>query len=101
MNIADYIKLENEINEEYKLKLHKLRKVYVDKNKKYNIGDFVFNVTGIIKVERISYEIFLNSIEIVYHGYRYKKNNNVLSRTKNKKISSMRESHNLKLLIND
>jgi len=98
MNIEEYKKTENKINEEYKLKLHKLRNEYVNKNKKYSISDFVFNVTGIIKVEKVSYEIFFNNIEIVYSGYRYKKNKKQLLRTKDKKISSMRESNNLKLL---
>lgn len=92
MNIAEYKKLENEINEEYKLKLHKLRNDYVDKNKKYNIGDYVFNVTGIIKVENVSYKISFNNIEVVYSGHRYKKWNGVLSRTNDNKISSMCES---------
>jgi len=101
MNIEEYKKLENEINEECKLKIHKLRNEYIEKNKKFNIGDFVFNVTGIIKVEKVSYEIFFDGIEIVYSGYRYKKNNDELSRTKDKKISSMWESNNLKLLRNN
>jgi hypothetical protein len=99
MNIEEYRKLENEINEECKLKIHKLRNEYIEKNKKFNIGDFVFNVTGIIKVERVSYKIFCDGI--VYSGYRYKKNNDELSRTKDKKISSMWESNNLKLLRNN
>lgn len=101
MNIEEYKKIENEINEECKLKLHKLRNEYVDKNKKFNIGNFVFNVTGIIKVEKVSYEIFFDGIEVVYSGYRYKKNNGELTRTNDNKISSMWESHNLKLLRNN
>ena len=101
MDIEDYKKIENEIDDLHKLELNKLRTEYVEKNKKFNIGDFVFNVTGIIKVDKVSYEIFLGSIEIVYYGYRYKKVKGELSRTKDKKISSMWESHNLKLLRNN
>lgn len=101
MNIVDYKKIENEICDSHKLELHKLRTEYVEKNKKFNIGDLVFNVTGIIKVDKISYEIFFDKIEIVYSGYRYKKVKNEISRTKDKKISSMWESHNLKLLRNN
>lgn len=100
MNIEVYRKFENEIIEESILKLHRLRNDYVEKNRKFNVGDFVFNVTGIIKVEKISYEIFFNNIEIVYSGYRYKKIKGKLSRTKDKKISSIWESYNLKLLKN-
>lgn len=101
MNIEDYKKIENEICDSHKLELHKLRTEYVEKNKKFNIGDFVFNVTGIIKINKINYEIFFNNIEIVYSGYRYKKVKNEISRTKDKKISSMWESRNLKLLRNN
>ena len=63
MNIEDYKKIENEICDSYKLELHKLRTEYVEKNKKFNIGDFVFNVTGIIKVDKVSYERFFDNIE--------------------------------------
>ncbi len=98
MNIEDYRNLENEIDEEHKLKLHRLRTEYVEKNRKLNVGDFVFNVTGIIKVNKVGYEIFFDNVEIVYSGYRYKNIKGELSRTKDKKISSMWESHSLKLL---
>lgn len=98
MDIEEYKKLESQINAEYILKLHNLRNDYINSNKKYNIGDYVFNVTGIIRVESVSYDLFFDSIEIVYSGYRYKKIKGVLSRTKDNKITSMRESHNLKLI---
>lgn len=101
MNIENYKKIENEICNSHKLELHILRTEYVEKNKKFNVGDFVYNVTGIIKVDKINYEIFFDNIEIVYSGYRYKKVNNEILRTKDKKISSMWESHNLKLLRNN
>ena len=101
MNIEDYKKIENKIGDSHKLELHKLRTEYIEKNKKFNIGNFVFNVTGIIKVDKVSYEIFFDNIEIVYSGYGYKKMKGELSRTKDKKISSMWESHNLKLLRNN
>jgi len=98
MNIEEYRKIKKEITEECNLKTHNLRTEYVEKNKKFNIGDFVFNVTGIIKVEKVSYEMSFDGIEIVYSGYRYKKNKGELLRTKDKKISSMWETHYLKLL---
>lgn len=100
MNIEEYQKSEKEIHDSYKFELHRLRLKYVESNKKFNVGDFVFNVTGIIKVDKISYEMFFNSIEITYSGYRYKKIKNELSRTKDKNISTMMQSHNLKLLNN-
>ena len=97
MTIDEYKKRECEINEEYINKLHLLRMDYVNENKKFDIGDFVYNVTGIIKVERITYEMFSDNIEITYIGHRYKKNKGKLSRTKEKNTSSMWESDNLKL----
>ena len=75
----------------YLSKIHQLRRVYTQQNKKYNIGDFLFNVTGIIKVERVGYEIFMDEIYIVYYGYRYKEQQSKLSRTLDNKISSLRE----------
>lgn len=100
MNIIEYRKMENKIYEEYRQKLHKLRTDYVENNKKFNIGDFIGNVTGIIKVERIGYRIFMEdeSIEIIYYGYRYKKFKGNLCRTKNNNISHLWESHNLELI---
>jgi len=98
MNIQEYKSLENEINKEYELKINQLRNDYVEKNRKYNVGDFVYNVTGIIKIERVGYEVFWNNIEIVYYGYRYKKLKGELLRTKDNKLSCISESNGLKLL---
>ena len=101
MNKEDYSKREHELYTQYKTELHKLRTEYVEKNKKFNVGDFVFNVTGIIKVERIGYELFFDNTDIVYYGYKYRKIKGEILRTKDKQISSLTESHNLKLLINN
>ena len=38
-------------------------------------GDFIYNVTGIIKVEKIDYITFRDMVEVKYYGYRYKKVN--------------------------
>ncbi len=93
--MSQYRKIENELLNDYKLKLHLLRAEYVEKNKLYNIGDFIYNVTGIIKVSKIGYEIKFrdNEIEIVYSGHRYKKAHGELSRTKDDVISRMLQSH--------
>lgn len=98
MNISEYRRIEHEINDECKLKLHMLRKDNVESNRKFNVGDYVFNVTGIIKVEKIGYDIFLDNIEIIYYGYKYKNIKGELTRTKNNKLISMFESHSLKIL---
>lgn len=96
--IEEYKRLENEFYEEYKIKLHKLRTKYIEKNKKFNIGDYIYNITGIIKVDSIGYDIFGGCIEIKYSGYKYKKYKGKLSRTKDMKIFSIWESYNVKLL---
>ena len=101
MNKEDYIKREHKLYTQYKTELHKLRTEYVEKNKKFNVGDFVFNVTGIIKVERIGYELFFANTEIVYYGYKYRKLKAEVIRTKDNQILSLSESYNLKLLINN
>lgn len=85
-----------EIELECKEKKHNLREKFVQDNAEFKVGDFIYNVTGIIKINKIGYEIFKDYPEIVYYGYRYKKQKGVLSRTKDNKISSLR--YNLKIL---
>ena len=95
MTKKEYKHREEDIKFMYELNLHKLKQEYVESNKKFKVGDFVGNVTGIIKVEHISYTDFRDDIEITYIGYRYRKENGVLYRTKNKKLHNFWESHNL------
>lgn len=98
MSISEYIKLENSLKTEYEYNLHMLRLDYVEQNKKYSVGQFLYNSTGIIKVNYANYTILNNQLEIVYFGYKYKKIKNQLVRTKDIKICGMCESHNLKLI---
>jgi len=99
MDIAEYRIIEDKINNNHKLKLHRLRTEFLEANRKFNVGDFVYNVTGIIKVDKIGYTMFFNSIEITYSGLRYKKLNGELVRTKNNKKTTLSESHWLKKII--
>jgi hypothetical protein len=98
MTNTEYYNQYKELIDEHQFKLHRLRCEYVETNKKFNVGDFIGNVTGIIKVEKISYVMFFNNVEIVYSGYRYKKVNGILSRTKDKKICIMKRENHLKLI---
>lgn len=101
MTLEEYVKKSQEIFKEYQSKLEKLREEYVIFNKKFNVGDFVYNTTGLIKVEHVTYEIDRDdNIIIIYIGHRYKNQNNVISRTKEVKMTSMREE-NLKSLKNN
>ena len=96
MDAKEYNKKLSEIELEYEQKLHNLREKFVQDNAEFKIGDFIYNVTGIIKVDKIGYQIFRDFPEIVYYGYRYKKNKGVISRTKDNDISSLK--YNLKIL---
>ncbi|MEK6828893.1 MAG: hypothetical protein AABY15_02120 [Nanoarchaeota archaeon] len=96
MNLKEYKEQELEIEKDYELRLHKLRKKYVEDKAEFKKGNFIFNVTGIIKIERVGYKMFFDTPEIVYYGYRYRKIGSSLLRTKNKKISSLQ--HSLKLV---
>lgn len=87
--MEQYNKDIREIEKKYKEELHIIRTQFVERNKEFNIGDFIGNVTGIIKVERISYRIFYDTIDVEYHGYRYKKHHGELLRTKDNKMSSL------------
>lgn len=95
MTKEEYKTEERNLRTLFELDLHKLKQEYVESNKKFKVGDFVGNVTGIIKVEYISYTDFSDDIEITYIGYRYRKEKGVLYRTKDKKLHNFWESHNL------
>lgn len=97
MNKTEYLDKVQELSNKYDLELHLLRLQYVEDNAEYKIGDFIANVTGIIKVERIDYNMMGGVPTIVYHGYRYKKIKGVLSRTKDKNISHLL-NYNLRLV---
>ena len=98
MNREQYKLLEKEIFDECDIKLHQLRKEYVEKNKKFNIGDFVGNITGIIKIDKIKYNILHDHVEIVYIGLRYKKINKQLLRTKEHVPYALKECNGLILI---
>lgn len=96
MSIEKYRLDEAALKAEYELKLHELRRNYVEQNKKYNIGDYIYDITGIIKINSVGYKAFNHNIEIIYYGYKYKKIKGVVSRTKDKKISYLRETYDLR-----
>jgi hypothetical protein len=107
MNIEEYKKIRNELRDELNLKieecntkLHLIRLQYVEENKKFNIGDYLYNTCGMIKVDEINYKIFFDNIEITYSGYKYYKKKGVIFKTKyyNKTKTTMSESNNLQLL---
>jgi hypothetical protein len=89
MNIDTYKLLEQSLNADYKAKLHKLRLDYVKGLAKFREGEFVCNVTGIIKIEHIAYVMVSSTPTLIYAGYRYKKENGILTRTKDPHLSTI------------
>ena len=81
---------------EAKNMIHEARKEFVEANKRFDVGDFVFNVTGIIKIDTISYQTFLGVTQVRYVGKRYRKAKGVLIRTKYKYSDSFTDGDNLK-----
>ena len=83
MTTSEYQSKVKELNTKYNSDLHNLCMEYVNTNKKYNIGDYLYNITGIIKVKSISYtKDRYDNIEITYSGYKYKKEKGVLVKNK-------------------
>jgi hypothetical protein len=83
MTLSEYQFRAEQLNTKYNNDLHNLCMEYVNANKKYDIGDYLYNATSIIKVESISYNINRSSIiEITYTGYKYKLEKGVLVKTK-------------------
>jgi hypothetical protein len=97
MTTQEYADREATLHSELHRKLYDLRMEYVHENAKFKIGDFIGNVTGIIRIQNVGYEVTNAHIEIKYSGYRYKKVNGELIRTKDSKISTLREE-NIKLI---
>jgi hypothetical protein len=64
-----------ELKSEYKKAKHEAIMQYVQEHAKFKVGDFIGNVTGCIKVEKISYEWNKRWtwLVITYSGKRYKK----------------------------
>ena len=93
MNKEELIQKEKELTKQYQMELNRLRKKYVNENSKFNVGEFVGNVTGIIKVDTVHYTHFMNDIIITYKGLRYKKVKGKLYRTKDNKPAVMVEDN--------
>jgi hypothetical protein len=97
MCIDDYNKKRLDLVAVYEMGLHALNQKYVEEIAEFRVGDFIYNVTGIIKVEKISYDMMFDKPQVVYYGYRYKKFKGELLKTKDKKLSKLRD--NVKKLV--
>jgi hypothetical protein len=99
MELTEITEMFNKLTElkvAYKKAKHELIMEYVQKHAKFKVGDFIGNVTGCIKVDRISYEWEKrwSLFEITYFGKRYRKVKGVYTLCKNQRYNPpFRESN--------
>lgn len=92
---------EHLLNEKYLEDLHNLRKSYVEPNARYKVGEFIRGLTGIIKIEDISYQYIDGDIQIIYCGYKYEYRDRVLQQVlKKDQVCISEDPSNLFLISN-
>lgn len=71
MDITKLKERELEIKKIYDLSIESLHQEYIEANARFKVGDFVRNVTGIIKITSIRYDHYSEG-GITYCGLKYK-----------------------------
>lgn len=96
MTVSDYIVSIKQLDIEYIKNKNELLNKFVNDNAEFKIGDFIYNVTGIIKIEQIKGELVHGVPHIKYLGYKYHNSKGKLIKTKfyNKEYHSL--SHYIK-----
>ncbi len=71
---------ETSLHKELNDKIHALRTQYMEEHAEFKVGDVIRNVTGIIKIEHVKYNHYMDETHIIYCGYKYSydKNYNIL-----------------------
>lgn len=82
MDNQDFLRKIKDIDAEREKAIKLLLHEYAIENHLYQVGEFIGNVTGIIKVESYWATYTRGLVEIHYEGYRYKKSPEGLVRTK-------------------
>lgn len=95
MTLEELKQIENESYKMLELTLYKARAQYAIDNARFKVGDYVRSVTGIIKVETIKHETFINETHIVYCGYKYWYKDKQLVRTQKKEQVCITDYGNL------
>lgn len=95
MTIQELQEFEKNLYENLERSLHKARTLYATKNAKFQLGDYVKSVTGIILVEEIKYQFFMGTTHIGYCGYKYWYKDKQLVRTKKKEQVCLTDYGNL------
>ena len=86
---------EKNLYENLERSLHKARTLYATNNAKFQVGDYVKSVTGIIQVDEIKYQFFMGTTHIGYCGYKYWYKDKQLVRTKKKEQVCLTDYGNL------
>lgn len=98
MTYDEYDEELNTLVAQYHEKIKNLKDRYKDANAKFKVGDFVGNVTGIIKVDKVSaIGGTKRPPSIVYKGKAYKRRGGLLFRTQSNRVREMHEE-DLKLV---
>ena len=71
MTITQLKERELEIQKDCTRLIESLHQEFIEENAKFKVGDFVRNVTGIIKIESIRYDQYSDG-GITYCGFKYK-----------------------------
>ncbi|MFA5366688.1 MAG: hypothetical protein WC333_02290 [Dehalococcoidia bacterium] len=87
-----------QIKADYAEKIEIAKRQYIDDNAKFKKGDFVGNVTGIIKVEEIYCINYCSKLQIVYKGIKYHKTKGFLIKNKDSITVDYLESHVKKIV---
>ena len=88
MNLSEYKAKEIELKADYNSKLKQLQDNYIKDNSPFKVGDYIYNITGMIKVDQIKLNYY-NNLEFIYIGLKYKRIKGVVSRTKDKALYKM------------
>jgi hypothetical protein len=71
MTVAQLKERELEIKRIHDRSIESLHQRFIEENAKFKVGDFVRNVTGIIKIESIRYDQYSDE-GITYCGFKYR-----------------------------
>jgi hypothetical protein len=87
--------IETEAYELLNYTLHNARTLYTKNNAKFNIGEYIRSVNGIIKVEEIRYQNDMGTTRTEYCGYKYYYKNKQLIRTKKQEQICITDYNNI------
>lgn len=97
MTKQELVQMEESLLSEYQRKLHDLRKSYVESSSRFKVGDFILSLTGIIRIDTVSY-IVGDEVTITYCGLRYRLEGGLLVKDKRGEPVCIEDHDNLVLV---